>query len=60
MRSLMRNTLAAAAIALAAFTSHTALAQDKGKIYYMVPTLLDEFQTASVDALTKFMKDVGY
>src|SRR5689334_14350889 len=60
MRSLMRNTLAAAAIALAAFTSYTALAQDKGKIYYMVPTLLDEFQTASVDALTKFMKDVGY
>ena len=60
MRSLLRNTLAAAAIALAAFTSHIALAQDKGKIYYMVPTLLDEFQTASVDALTKFMKDVGY
>ena len=26
----------------------------------MVPTLLDEFQTASVDAITKFMKDVGY
>ncbi len=50
----------AGAIAMAAFASHTADAQDKGKIYYMVPTLLDEFQTASVDALTKFLKDVGY
>ena len=37
-----------------------ATAQTKGKIYYMVPTLLDEFQTGSVDAITKFMKDVGY
>ena len=32
----------------------------KGKIFYMVPTLLDEFQTESVNALTKFMGDVGY
>src|ERR671914_1127147 len=32
----------------------------KGKIYYLVPTLLDEFQTGSIDAITKFMKDVGY
>jgi ribose transport system substrate-binding protein len=56
----MRNTLAAAVIALAAFTSHTAVAQDKGKVYYMVPTLLDEFQTASVEAITNFMKEVGY
>ncbi|HEX9906491.1 MAG TPA: sugar ABC transporter substrate-binding protein [Propylenella sp.] len=38
-----------------------AAAQDmKGKIYYLVPTLLDEFQTGSIDAITKFMKDVGY
>src|SRR3954468_8207695 len=60
MKRLMRATLAAGVIAMAAFASHNADAQDKGKIYYMVPTLLDEFQTASVDALTKFMKDVGY
>ena len=26
----------------------------------MVPTLLDEFQTESVSALEKFLKDVGY
>ena len=25
--------------------------QSKGKIYYMVPTLLDEFQTESVSAI---------
>ena len=37
-----------------------ALAQSKGTIYYLVPTLLDEFQTGSIDAITKFMGDVGY
>lgn len=47
---------ATAAIALATGAS----AQDKGTIYYMVPTLLDEFQTASVDAIEAFMADVGY
>jgi len=38
----------------------SAIAQTKGKIYYLVPTLLDEFQTGSIDAITKFMGDVGY
>ena len=37
-----------------------AAAEMKGKIYYLVPTLLDEFQTGSIDAITKFMADVGY
>jgi ribose transport system substrate-binding protein len=37
-----------------------AFAESKGKIYYMVPTLLDEFQTESVSAIEKFLKDVGY
>jgi ribose transport system substrate-binding protein len=60
MRKLLRAALAAVAIAMAAFTSHVALAESKGKVYYMVPTLLDEFQTASVDAITKFMGEVGY
>jgi ribose transport system substrate-binding protein len=32
----------------------------KGKIYYMVPTLLDEFQTESVSAIEKFLGQVGY
>jgi ribose transport system substrate-binding protein len=48
-----------AALAFAG-TSFPALAQSKGKIYYMVPTLLDEFQTESVSSLTKFLGDVGY
>lgn len=33
---------------------------EKRKMYYLVPTLLDEFQTESVKAIEKFMKDVGY
>jgi ribose transport system substrate-binding protein len=37
-----------------------AFAQDKGTIYYLVPTLIDEFQTTSVTAIEKFMGDVGY
>src|SRR6187399_1271795 len=37
-----------------------AFAQSKGTIYYLVPTLLDEFQTGSIDAIEKFMGDVGY
>jgi ribose transport system substrate-binding protein len=50
-----------AAIALAVFTAGAASTQEmKGKIYYLVPTLLDEFQTGSIDAITQFMKDVGY
>ena len=37
-----------------------AAAQTKGQIYYLVPTLIDEFQTGSIDAITKFMGEVGY
>ena len=54
--------LLTASIALAAMAVCTPAFADgsKGKIFYMVPTLLDEFQTESVNALTKFMGDVGY
>ncbi|WP_425482674.1 sugar ABC transporter substrate-binding protein [Chelativorans xinjiangense] len=38
----------------------SALAQEKGTIYYMVPTLLDEFQTESVNAIESFLAQVGY
>jgi len=34
--------------------------QSKGTVYYLVPTLLDEFQTGSVDALGAFLGQVGY
>jgi ribose transport system substrate-binding protein len=37
-----------------------ATAQDKGKVYYLVPTLLDEFQTASVDAFKFTVESMGY
>jgi ribose transport system substrate-binding protein len=37
-----------------------ASAQSKGTVYYLVPTLLDEFQTGSVSALEMFLKQVGY
>ena len=62
MRKLWRTiTGAAIGMALVAATATLASAADmKGKIYYLVPTLLDEFQTGSIDALTKFMADVGY
>jgi len=56
LRRLLISSIALAAVGLTA----PAFAESKGKIYYMVPTLLDEFQTESVSALTKFMGDVGY
>ncbi len=61
MKSFIR-ILAGAAVAVAvAATATFAAAQDKkGTVYYLVPTLLDEFQTGSIDAITKFMGDVGY
>ena len=58
---IARRTLGAAAIALAALAgTGSAFAQDKGKVYYLVPTLLDEFQTESVSVITSTMKQVGY
>ncbi len=60
MRFLRIFAGAALAVALA-LSAAVAMAQEtKGRIYYLVPTLLDEFQTGSIDAITKFMKDVGY
>jgi len=61
MKALFRNLAGAVlAIGLAASASLAAAQEMKGQIYYLVPTLLDEFQTGSIDAITKFMKDVGY
>ncbi|RWD88377.1 sugar ABC transporter substrate-binding protein [Mesorhizobium sp.] len=47
-------------LALAVATLTPAFAQSKGTVYYLVPTLLDEFQTGSVTALELFLKQVGY
>ncbi|MBN8996883.1 MAG: sugar ABC transporter substrate-binding protein [Rhizobiales bacterium] len=59
MKRLIASLAGAAALTVATLLS-PALAASKGTIYYMVPTLLDEFQTGSVTAITKFMGDVGY
>jgi ribose transport system substrate-binding protein len=59
MNRLRRLLTASIAIAAVGIVS-PAFAQSKGKVFYMVPTLLDEFQTESVSAITKFMADVGY
>ena len=53
------NTLIQAVIA-SVLLATSSLAQDKGTIYYLVPTLLDEFQTESVSAIEKFLGQVGY
>ncbi|TIT25080.1 MAG: sugar ABC transporter substrate-binding protein, partial [Mesorhizobium sp.] len=47
-------------LALAIATLTPAFAQSTGTVYYLVPTLLDEFQTGSVTALELFLKQVGY
>ena len=56
LRRLLTASLALAAVGLV----NPAFAASKGTIYYMVPTLLDEFQTESVSAIEKFLTDVGY
>src|SRR5919106_6483602 len=50
--------LGGALLALAA--APPAAAQDKGTIYYMIPTLLDEFQTESQKAIEGVFGDMGY
>ena len=59
MKRLLASLAGAAALTAATFLT-PAFAQEKGTVYYLVPTLLDEFQTGSVSAIEKFMGDVGY
>ncbi len=59
MKRLLSALMGALALAAVALLS-PAFAASKGTIYYMVPTLLDEFQTESVSAIEKFLKEVGY
>lgn len=61
MRSMTRRSglaLGGALVALA--TWQPAVAQDKGTIYYMIPTLLDEFQTESQKAIEGVYGEMGY
>ena len=56
IRRILLTSIALTALGVAT----PSFAASKGTIYYMVPTLLDEFQTESVSAIEKFVKDVGY
>ncbi len=58
MRRLLLGFMACMAMTLAMLAP--AAAQSKGTVYYLVPTLLDEFQTGSVSALEMFLKQTGY
>ncbi|HEV7252479.1 MAG TPA: sugar ABC transporter substrate-binding protein [Mesorhizobium sp.] len=58
MKRLWQAAIGAAALGLA--LAAPAWAQSKGTVYYLVPTLLDEFQTGSVSALEMFLGQVGY
>lgn len=58
-RSTLRNGLLGGAV-LALAVWQPAAAQDKGTIYYMIPTLLDEFQTESRKAIEGVFGDLGY
>ncbi|MGF0539937.1 sugar ABC transporter substrate-binding protein [Agrobacterium sp. ES01] len=58
MRRIMLFVLGSLMLGLAIITP--AAAQTKGLVYYLVPTLNDEFQTGSVSALEMFLKQVGY
>jgi ribose transport system substrate-binding protein len=58
MKRLLVAVFGVVALGLAMLTP--AFAQSKGTVYYLVPTLLDEFQTGSVSALEMFLKQVGY
>ncbi|MBD8892587.1 sugar ABC transporter substrate-binding protein [Roseibium litorale] len=58
MKRLLQILLGIMAVSLAMFSPATA--ETKGTVYYLVPTLLDEFQTGSVSALEMFLKQTGY
>ena len=52
--------LLAGGIALALAGAAPAVAQQQGTIYYMIPTLLDEFQTESQKAIEAVFGEMGY
>jgi ribose transport system substrate-binding protein len=46
--------------AMLALAAQPAAAQEQGTIYYMIPTLLDEFQTESQKAIEAVFGEMGY
>ncbi len=59
MKRILLSIMGALAMAFA-LLSPVSAQDSKGTVYYLVPTLLDEFQTGSVSALEMFLKQVGY
>jgi ribose transport system substrate-binding protein len=59
-RATRRGALAFSAAALALAAWQPAAAQDKGTIYYMIPTLLDEFQTETQKTIEGVFRGMGY
>jgi len=59
-RSTRRTSLVCGSALLALAVWQPAAAQDKGTIYYMIPTLLDEFQTESQKAIEGVFGEMGY
>src|SRR5687768_11751204 len=59
MKRIVLSIIGALAMAFA-LIAPTGAQESKGTVYYLVPTLLDEFQTGSVSALETFLKQVGY
>jgi ribose transport system substrate-binding protein len=61
LEPIRRGALMLGGAALAALAAvQPAGAQDKGTIYYMIPTLLDEFQTESQKAIEGVFGQLGY
>ena len=60
MRMMQRIAVALVAGLMLMAGAGTSMAETKGKVYYLVPTLLDEFQTESVSSITGFLGQVGY
>jgi ribose transport system substrate-binding protein len=60
MKRFVGKIAGAALGSVLAFGAATASAQDRGTIVYLVPTLLDEFQTASVGAVEFVFGELGF
>ena len=59
-RSAMVSGSALLGVAALALAAQPAAAQQEGTIYYMIPTLLDEFQTESQKAIEAVFGEMGY
>jgi ribose transport system substrate-binding protein len=60
LRPLRLLVLTALCMTLCGATCATAAATDKGRVYYLAPTLFDEFQTESMQYIETTFKSIGY